>query len=120
MGEDSTADRPRILARTVIQPDADVITFVSDGLLTDPSALQRHLEQVARRFRSIRLVRVTLRRLWALILVPLTWGAYNSATGDIVHIVVGFSSTTIPFIIRPLIIQLTGRYLLRRLGTAAG
>lgn len=58
--DSSSSDSP-CCARTVIQPDGDVINKISAVVLTRPDELSRHLENVKQRIAILRRFRVALK-----------------------------------------------------------
>lgn len=58
--DSSSSDSP-CCARTVIQPDGDVITKISAVVLTRPDDLRRHLENVKQRIAILRRFRIVLK-----------------------------------------------------------
>lgn len=118
--EESHSGPTQYLARTIIQPDADVIMIVSRKALDDPVAWQKHLEEVTKKANSIRRLRTVLRNSWWLFLVPLVIGGlYSFFRGDYVPIALSLLPAALPLAIRTLVTHLAGRYLLKRLKTAA-
>ena len=115
--DESLTGPTQYLARTIIQPDADVIMVVSRKALGNSEAWQTHLEAVTKKVNSIRRLRTLLRNLWSLSLIPLVWGTYGFFSGDIVQIAWSFALAVLPLAIRPIVTQLAGRYLLKRLKT---
>jgi hypothetical protein len=52
-------DNQPLLARTIIQPDGDVITFVSDAALYEEELWKAHVERITENIRQIRLIRMS-------------------------------------------------------------
>ncbi len=49
------------IARTIIQPDGDVIMFVDEGVLKNPQDIQMHLSNIGRVFYFLNLFRIFFR-----------------------------------------------------------
>lgn len=68
-----------LLARTVIQPDADIVTYVSEKLVDTPEYWRMHLDNVRNEINSIRRLRLILKWSGPASLPPLLLGIYNVA-----------------------------------------
>jgi hypothetical protein len=102
-----------ILARTVIQPDADVISFISSAVLDRPEVWQAHIRRVNGQTASLRRFRGVLRWSGLVSLVPLAWGSYNLAVsvggyglwgGGLAFTALGFSVGPLMLVLKPLVV----------------
>lgn len=59
-------DQVQYLVRTLIQPDADFITFVSKEALAKPELICRHLDNIGDKLHSLGKFRKILARIWVL------------------------------------------------------
>jgi len=76
-GNDDCDENLPLLAKTVIQPDADVITHLSERILERPAAWQMHLDEIKGKIDSIYRLKFFLKWI-KLLSIPFTiWGGYN-------------------------------------------
>ncbi len=73
----------RLAARSLIQPDGDVILFVSEEALENPELLKRHFEQALPRINAIARLRWLARMMglaaWLAVAGGLIYGGYEGA-----------------------------------------
>ncbi|MDM8523909.1 hypothetical protein QUF80_11120 [Desulfococcaceae bacterium HSG8] len=91
-----------ILLRTLIQPDADVITYVSEAAFEHADIRDEHQKKITDIIRSIRTLRISLKGTQNLVrgtgLSVLSWGGYDSfisggmVTAFIVGLLISLSS----------------------------
>jgi hypothetical protein len=60
-------DDSSLLIRTIIQPDGDVMTFLSERALREASFWEAHLDQIGDKIRKLRLLRIVPEMLVSLI-----------------------------------------------------
>lgn len=65
------------IARTLIQPDGDVVTKVSEGIFVDRRLLEKHLGNVRKKLRDVRLIRRAVKALQLVGVVPLLYGVQH-------------------------------------------
>jgi hypothetical protein len=70
--------RPLLLARTFIQPDADIVTHLSERILTVPDKWRAHVDAVRAIVTGMRRLRRVIRSVWMTFPVPLIIGSYNA------------------------------------------
>lgn len=90
-----------LLVHTLIQPDADVITYVSRRALAHPEILSQHFKKIEQHIRSIRVFRQLLARTWILFPLLLASGIYKFGIQRIQWVGVSLVFSAIPLIIKP-------------------
>jgi hypothetical protein len=116
--DDCPEAAPLLLARTVIQPDADVIMYISETILTQPDIWQAHLEKVKGKINSIRKLRTFLNGcFWIFGVLLLSLGAasrlWKGQNLPIILVVLSFS--VLFFCVKPLVGFLFQRCLKKQL-----
>lgn len=78
-GADADDEAERIVARSVVQPDADVIHMLTPAVLRSPALLEEHLAAVRSRVSAARLLRRALDALRLGSLLPAAFAGYQLA-----------------------------------------
>lgn len=92
-----------LLARTVVQPDADVIAYVSQEILVQPEIWQDHLNRTRDRLDWIRQLRRFLR--WVKVCSPafLVWGGWSVLNGQITRSILCLFLTLFFALLKPVV-----------------
>ena len=114
--DDSSAEKDRennrsLLARTVLQPDGDVLMYVSQEILARPGIWQAHMEKIRGKIDSISRFRMFLKWIRLLSPVFLVWGGYNLWNASIK----GFLLLVLPSLFVLIIKPIVGIFFQRRL-----
>ncbi len=90
-----------LLCRTIIQPDADIITWVTPEVVSQRDALSEHLGRIRAEVRRIRRFRAAFR--WSPAL-PLILGAiYGFAHAKMPCWALGFTSVSLSFLMKAIV-----------------
>lgn len=65
------------IARTLIQPDGDAVTKVSEGIFVQRGLWEKHLNRVEHKVRDVRLLRRAVKGLQLVGVVPLLYGVQH-------------------------------------------
>jgi len=114
--DDASAEKDRennrsLLARTVLQPDGDVLMYVSQEILARPGMWQAHMEKIRGKIDSISRFRMFLKWIRLLSPVLLVWGGYNLLNDSIW----GFLLLVLPSFFVLIIKWIVGTFFQRRL-----
>ena len=112
--QDAAAAKQPLLIRTVVQPDADIITWVHPGA-ESVSLWERHQRKLQSKIRSAQRVRWLLKYAgFILVLVPFT--IYNAFTRELIPLIASFLlSITAAFLFRYLIALVLRLYIRHQL-----
>ena len=106
----------QILVRSVIQPDADIITWVSPDVLKDPSIWDTHLRQVRAKFNFARRLRMVIRNSWFVTPLPGLIGIVTSLVEkEFVPLLHGLGISLLFFVVRIGLITLLRFYIRRKI-----
>lgn len=104
IGNDSPENSQPLLARTIVQPDADIIMYVSEEIVVRPDIWQEHLEKIEDKLGWIRRLRRFLR--WTRLLSPvflLCGGGFRFLSGQITWSILFLLLTLFFALVKPLI-----------------
>ena len=68
-----------VLVKSVIQPDADILTWVSPDVFEDTSIWEIHLGEVRKKFKFAHWLKSFIRKSWILTTLPFLYGIVVSA-----------------------------------------
>lgn len=101
IGDGNSTNSNNLLVLTLIQPDADVITYVSGKALSQPETLRRHLRKIEKQIRSIRRFRNILAKIWLLSPLLLASGVYRFGIRRIQWVAITLAISATPLILKP-------------------
>ncbi len=110
--EDQDKDQS-LLARTIIQPDADVITYLSEEIEVYPNTWPRHLQDVEHRLRILKYLKSFLKYIKFLSLPSLLWGVKALLKGQATFSAILFLVSLV-FILTKTLVQIGFKWYLRR------
>jgi len=96
-------DQVQYLVRTLIQPDADVITFVSKEAIAKPELICQHLDNIRDKLHSLAKFRKTLARIWVLCPLLVFTGFYQFRFERIGWLAATTVLSFVPLVSRPLL-----------------
>jgi hypothetical protein len=109
---DDTAAKRSHLVRTVVQPDADIISWVHLGTVSE-EVWEKHLGELQNKVRSIKRVRWLLKYAGFLfVIVPFT--IYNAVTRELTHLIFSLIISILAAFLFRFVIALSLRLYIRR------
>ncbi|MDM8515987.1 hypothetical protein QUF76_07295 [Desulfobacterales bacterium HSG16] len=103
---DPDSKKPGLVARTLVQPDADVIMYVSKDALDRPDLLEKHFDILEKKILTIRRFRLFLKSVPLILLVVgialLMQGSFDIDQGQINKFMWGVFFSGISCVIKPL------------------
>ncbi len=94
-----------LAARTIIQPDADIIMYVSKEALNRPDLVCNHFNALEKKIAKIRRLRLFLKSvpnvLWLVSLGFLAKGVFVIGKGEIVMFICGVALSGMAYVIKP-------------------
>jgi hypothetical protein len=103
-----------IIARTLIQPDCDVVTKVSEGIFAQGGLWEKHLSSVRYMIREVRLLRRAVKGLQLVAVVPLLYGVQHFFALQIKVAVLSFLVSVMLIAFRPVVLFSFQRVLRRK------
>lgn len=90
--------RPLLVARTFIQPDADIVTHLSERILTMPDEWQAHVDTLRAKVAGMRRIRRAITSVRMVLPVPLIIvGSYKAWSDGTQHDVFGLLGDLAPY-----------------------
>lgn len=110
-----TPEEP-VLLRSVIQPDADILMWVAEDVLKDPSIWETHLSQVQAKFDFVHRLRAVVQGSRFLIPLPsLFGGIFSLVKGEVETFLYSLGTSFLLLIVRTGLVALFRRYIRRKI-----
>ncbi len=101
--------------RTLIQPDGDVIIWVTPQALVDANLRETHFKAVRANASLIRTLRTGLKVSWYTAVLPFLWGAYQAFAGRLREFLISLAISGLILALRAMAGWLLRWYVRRRI-----
>lgn len=112
-GQEDQDKNQSLLARTIIQPDADVITYLSEEIGVYPNIWPRHLQEVEQKLKALKRLKLFLKYIKCLSLPSLLWAGRALLNGQTTLSAILFLVSLV-FILTKTLVQIGFNWYLRR------
>jgi len=112
-GQEDQDKNQSLLARTIIQPDADVITYLSEEISVHPNIWPRHLQEVEQKLKALKRLKLFLKYTKCLSLPSLLWAVKALLKGQTAFSAILFLISLV-FMLTKTLAQIGFKWYLRR------